>query len=125
MSSNEQPATCDHKASVIRLALEPLTRIFKNEVSFVLVVILCVLGGCIYWLAIKAEGFAREEIPKHIHAINTGHRDVADQFSAELKLTREHYKELRKLDREEVDRIERLATGKKTASANPATPTNE
>jgi len=127
---NQPLPTEDLKTSVLRTALEPLGRIFRNEVSFLLVVMLLAMGWCMYWLAGKAEEFARNEIPKHIAAINSGHKEVADDFtaklkdrdeafSAELQAQREHYAELRKSDREEMDRIERLASGKKTAATAP------
>jgi len=126
-----QVVITDVRASILEAVLGPFKRMLQNEVVFVLMLILVAGGACVYWAAVKLETFATEQIPKHIDAINSGARTVANDFStklkdrdeafaADLKSQREHYQELRKLDESNIDRIERLATGKKTTAANNA-----
>lgn len=118
--SDEQQGACervDYKVQIIRVVLAPLTKIFQNEVCFILMLILGFVGWGGYWAVCKFEAFATEKIPQHIEAINRGSKDVASQFSDDLKSQREHYLELRKIDETNIDRIERLATGKKVSSS--------
>lgn len=104
----------DYKVQIVRIVLAPLTKIFQNEVCFILMLILGLAGWGVYWAACRLETFATEKIPQHIEAINKGSADIARQFGDDLKSQREHYIELRKIDEKNIDRIERLATGKKT-----------
>ena len=108
----------DYRVQIVRVVLTPLTKIFQNEVCFILMLILGV-GAYVSWLAvIKFESFAKEQIPLHIEAINRGQKDIASQFGDDLKSQRESYQQLRISDEKQIDRIERLATGK--ASVGPA-----
>ena len=116
-NQNQQCERADYKVQIIRVALAPITKIFQNEVCFILIVIMGLAGWSVYWGVCKIEKFADEKIPLHIEAINKGNADVAKQFGNDLKDQREHYVKLRESDERNIDRIERLATGKKTASA--------
>lgn len=107
---------CDLKTSAMRVALRPIARIFQNEVSFILVAILILLAWGGWSVALKIEEFVKTQIPIHIDAIKQGNKDVSAEFIGALKQKDEHYTELRKLDNEQSDRIERLATGKRTTS---------
>lgn len=115
----------DYKVQIIRVVLAPLSKIFQNEVCFILLMILALGSWGVYWAVCKFEAFAAEKIPLHIEAINKGSKDVASQFSDDLKLQRDHYTQLREFDEKNIDRIERLATGKKTANASPPPFPNE
>ncbi len=114
----------DLKASVVKLMLgvmiKPVTKICSNEVSFLLVVIIGLGGWGVYWGVSELRKFATEQIPQHIDAINKGTKEVSVQFSEDLKAQRESYLELRTLDEKNIDRIERLATGKKVTTVPPA-----
>lgn len=129
-----QVLTTDVRASLLEAVLGPFRRMLQNEVVFVLLLILVAGMVAVYWVAVKLEAFATEQIPKHIEAINAGSKAVTTEFtrklterdqtfSTDLQAQREHYLQLRKLDETNIDRIERLTIGgKKSVSAAPTPP---
>lgn len=127
--SDGDRATCeraDIKVQVVRVMLAPLAKIVQNEVCFILMLILAVGVYAGYVAVVKFEAFVKEQVPLHIEAINRGSKEVTKQFSEDLKSQRESYLQLRTLDEKNIDRIERLTTGKKTtATANSAPFPNE
>lgn len=123
MSTSEPDDGHDVKVTAIRAVMAPIGRIFKNEVSFLLVVIIVTGCSAIVWMASEFKQFVTTQIPVHIEAIKQGNRDITTEFIGALKRKDDHYLELRKIDREQNDLVERLATGRKTTGvASPVTP---
>lgn len=128
VDDQREESPMDAKQAIIKTILKPLGRIFSNEVSFILTMILFCISYAAWMVYEKFTEFARVEIPKHIEAINEGHKQIAEQFSRELQSQRDHYVELRKLDNENISRVERLLDGRRPlttpsiSSGNGATP---
>lgn len=118
--STHDPHDCgDVKTTALRAVMAPVGRIFKNEVSFLLVVIIVTGCSALVWVAREFKEFVKTQIPAHIEAIKQGNKEITTEFVGALKQKDDRYLELRKIDREQNDLVERLATGRKTTGLAP------